>query len=116
MRGKRLAPIEQGDVLGCGHAVVCTAGQQNAQFFKAFTNGGYGLRQVQIALGGPAQSLRMRACIEGVNATAWKHISARRKTGCERAPCHEDFDALVGVAQQQDGGSRPCRGRFSLGV
>ena len=88
LRCKGLASVEQGDVLGGGHALIGPIGQQDTQFFKAFANGGYGLSEVEVALGDPPQSLRMRCSIECVNAAAWKHISARRKTGCERAPSH----------------------------
>ena len=57
MGGKGLAAVELGDVLRSGHALVGPAGQQDAQFFKAFANGGNGLREVQVALRGPAQGL-----------------------------------------------------------
>ena len=80
---KGLAAIEQGNVLFSGHAVVGFVGQQNAQLFEAFANGRNGLREMQVTLGVSAQCLRVRGCIERVNAAAWKHISAWGKTGCE---------------------------------
>ena len=116
LNGKRLASVKLGNVLCIGHVVVSAVGQQNAQFFKAFANGGDGLREVQVALRGPAQCMRMGCRIEGVNATTWEDISTRRETGRQRAPCHEHFNALRAVAQQQDRGSRARDGGFSLGV
>jgi hypothetical protein len=67
-------------------------------------------------LGGSAQRMRMRLSIECVNAAPRKYISARCKTGSERAPSHEHFNALRAVAQQQHCGGRPWYDGFSLGV
>ena len=114
--GKGLAAVELGDVLRIGHALVGPVGQQNAQLFKAFANGGNGLREVQVTLSGPAQSMCVRGSIEGINAAAWKHVGTRCKAGFERAPSHEHFNALGAVAQQQHCGGRPCGGGLSLGM
>ena len=116
LRCKGLASVEQCDVLGGGHSLIGPIGQQDAQFFEALANGSDGLSEVQVALGSAAQSMRMRRSIECVNAAARKNISARCKTGCQRAPCHEHFNALRAVAQQQHSGGGPWQDGFSLGM
>jgi hypothetical protein len=54
------------------------AGQQHAEFFKAFPNGRDGLRQVQVVLRGAAFGLGMA---HGVHPAAWKYVSAGGKSG-----------------------------------
>ena len=98
LSSKWLTAIKQSNVIGSGHAMVCAVSQQNTQFLKAFANSGDGLCQAQIALGGAALGMRMRCRIEGIYATARKDVSARRKTGCERAPSHEHFNALRAIS------------------
>ena len=52
----------------------------------------------------------------GINATAWKHISTRRKAGGHRAAGHQHFDALWSIAQQQHGRSSQKTWGFFVGV
>ena len=92
------------------------AGQQHAQLFKAFTDGGNGLRQVQVALAGAAGGVGVGRSIGRVNAAAGEHIGTRRKAGGGRAEGHEHFSPIQAVAQQQDGGGRARGHGFALGV
>ena len=95
---------------------VSFAGQQNAELFKTFADGGDRLRQVQIALRGPPRRLAVRQGIGRIDATTRKDIGAGRKTGGGRAACHQHLDAALAVAQQQHGSGRQQGRRFALGI
>jgi hypothetical protein len=95
---------------------VGVAGQQNTQLFKAFANGGNGLRQVQVALRGAACGVAVGLRISGVNAAARKHIGPRRKAGRGGAARHQHFWALWAIAQQQHGGGGQEASGLLVGV
>ena len=62
------------------HGQGGAAGQQHAQFLEAFADGGDGLREVQVALRGPAGGLAVRLrvlCAGGEDMTG-----ASVLTGC----------------------------------
>ena len=95
---------------------VSSAGQQNAELFKTFSDGGDRLCQVQIALRGPPRRLAVRQSIGRINTATGKDIGTGGKTGRGRAARHQHLDAAPAVAQQQHGSSREQGRRFALCV
>jgi hypothetical protein len=116
LRRKRRLAVQRGNVIGAGKAAVGVPRQQHAQFLKAFPDGGNRLRQVQLALAGPAGGVAMGVGVGGVDTAAGEDIGARREAGGGRAAGHEHFNPVGAVAQQQDGGGRAGGGGLSLGV
>ena len=98
LRGKRGFAVQLGDVFSADMAAVGMARQQHAQFFKTFADGGDSLRQLQVALAGPARGLRMSGGVGGINAAARKDVGAGRKTRRRGAPRHQHFNAVRRVA------------------
>jgi hypothetical protein len=49
----------------------------------------------------------------GINAATRKHVCARRKAGCHGTARHQHFDAVLAIAQQQNGGGGAQRYGFS---
>ena len=93
----------------------------HAQLFKTLADGGNGLRQVQVALGGASSGLAMRLRIGSVYATTGEHIGAGREAGGYGTAGHQHFNArtitvAIAVAQEQHGGSRAGGRGFALGV
>ena len=94
LRGERTRAgmaVELGHVCGVGHLPVGMAGQQDAELFKAFADGGNGLGEVQVALRGAALGVRVRQRIGRIDAAARKHIGPRGKAGGHGAARHQDF-------------------------
>ena len=114
--GKRAGAVDGGDVGRVGPAAVGMPGEQHAQLLKTFADGGNRLRQVQVTLAGAAAGLGVRSSVAGVNASAGEHIGAGREAGGHGAACHQHFEALRTVAQQQHGGGRTERRILALGV
>ena len=104
LRGKRRFSVQRGNVGGGDIASIGMARQQYAKFFKTFPNGCNSLRQVQVTLGRPAGGLAVCRTVCGINAATRKHVSARRKAGGHGTARHQHFDAVLAIAQQQNGG------------
>jgi hypothetical protein len=115
-RGLALDDVDLGDVGVVGPAPIGMAGEQNAQLFKAFADGGNGLRQVQVVLCGAALCHAVRLGVGGVNHAAWEHIGSGRETGRHGAACHQHFGALRAIAHQQHGGGWTQGRGFTLRV
>ena len=109
--------VQRSDVARVGRAAVGAAGQQHAQLFITFADGGNGLRAVQVALRGAAVGQRMGlgGGVGRVDRAPREHIGARGKAGAGRAAGHEHFQhAVGGVAQQQHGGCRAGGHRLAV--
>ena len=116
LRRQCLQAVKTLDVVHISHAPVRVRGQQHTEFFKTFSNGCNRLGQTHIKLRAAAFGKRMHLGICGFDAAARKHISTGRETRGHGAPCHQHFDALRAIAQQQHSGCRQQRGRGSLGM
>ncbi len=108
--------IELGDVLLVGPSAIGVARQQDAQLFKAFADGGDGLRQVQVALPCAPLCQGVRLGVSGVDAAPGEHVGARRKAGAHGAAGHQDLKALRAVSEQQHGGCGAQGRGFTLGI
>ena len=114
LRGKRPAAVHRRNVARIGPATIGAAGEEHAQLFKALADRGNGLRQVQVALTGPAAGLGVCIGVGRVDAATRKHIRARGKAGSHGTACHQHLEPQRAIAQQQHGGRGPKGRRFAL--
>jgi len=108
--------VQFGNVGGIGVRAIGATCQQNAQFLKAFADGGHGLCEVLISLGraAPGQGLSVR--VSGVDDATRKNIGAGRKAGGHGAARHQHLQPLGSVSQQQNGGGGARGGGRARGV
>ena len=78
---------------------ISVFGQKNTQFFKTFSNSCYRLGEPYIVLRGTSLGQMVTACVSGVYATSRKNIGTWCKIGLQRAPCHQDFNAILRVTK-----------------